>query len=212
MAELTLNAQPRTLTGRKVRQLRVQGLVPVVVYGNVDSPVNLQVVSRDLDRTLHHGGFSQLVEVHVDGGGMHNVLVREVQRHPVTHAYMHADFYAVSMTEKQEVSVQVVSVGKPSALTTGLMVLQTLDSVEISALPADIPAIVEVDISSLDMDNPITIAHLPSIPGVEYLGEPDEHVFVLMATREAEEEEAPVAEVMAEPEVVSRGKPEEEEE
>jgi len=91
MAELKLDAQPRTLTGRKVRQLRTQGLVPVVVYGNNQPAVNLQVSSRNLETTLHHGGFSQLVQVNVQGGGTHNVLVREIQRHPTSHAYLHVD-------------------------------------------------------------------------------------------------------------------------
>jgi large subunit ribosomal protein L25 len=213
MSELTLTAQPRDVTGRKVRQLRRQGLVPVVVYGKTQAAISLQVNARALETTLHHGGFSQLVQLRVDGGGMHNVLIRDIQRHPVTNAFTHVDFYAVNMAEKQEVSVQVVGVGTPAALTTGLMVLQQLDAVEISALPADIPAVIEVDISNLDMEAPVSIADLPSLPGIEYLGEPDESVFVLIATRAAEEEEEEVEEEMlAEPEIVGRGKEEEEEE
>src|SRR5262245_25256312 len=140
MAKLTLDAQPRDLTGRKVRQLRQQGLVPVVVYGKNQEPVALQVSARNLETTLHHGGFSQLVEVNVQGGGKHNVLVREIQHHPVTHAYTHVDLYAVNMTEKQHTSVPLVSTGRPTAMATGLMVLQDRDTVDIEALPADIPA------------------------------------------------------------------------
>ena len=207
MADLKLDAQPRTLTGRKVRQLRVQGLVPMVVYGKTQEPVNLQVSSRALETTLHKGGFSQLVQVNVEGGGSHNVLVREIQRHPVTHAFTHVDLYAVNMREKQHVSVPIVGIGKPDALVTGFMVLQALDAVEISALPSDIPPSIEVDITALDVDNPITIADLPQIPGIEYLGDPHEHVFSLMATRVEEVEEVPV-EGEAEPEVLPRGKEE----
>src|SRR5215207_9230077 len=101
MADLKLDAQPRTLTGRKVGQLRAQGLVPVVVYGNNQAPVNLQVSARNLENILHHGGFSQLVQVKVEGGATHNVLVREIQRHPTKHSYTHVDLYAVNMKEKQ---------------------------------------------------------------------------------------------------------------
>lgn len=213
MSELKMNAQPRQLTGRKVRQLRREGLVPVVVYGKGQAPINLQVNARQLELTMQRGGVSQLVQVVVDGGATHNVLVREVQRHPVSHQYLHADLYAVNMNEKQEVSVPVVSVGKPDALATGLMVLQALDAVHISALPADIPAHIEVDITKLDVETPITIADLPALPGVEYLGDPDEHLFTMIATRvQEEEEEAPVEEEMAEPELVARGRGEEEEE
>lgn len=210
MSELKLDAQPRTLTGRKVRQLRAQGLVPVVVYGKDQVPVQLQVVARQLDTTLHHGGFSQLVTVNVQGGGIHNVLIREVQRHPVTNRFTHADFYAVNMSEKQHVSVPVSGVGKPAALATGLMVLQGMDMVEIRALPADIPASIEVDITALSPDTPITIANLPKLPGVEYVSEADGNIFTMIETRVSQEEEAPIDET-AEPEVVSRGKQEEEE-
>jgi large subunit ribosomal protein L25 len=213
MSELKLNAQPRQVIGRKVRQLRREGLVPVVVYGQNQTPVNLQVNERQLELTMQHGGISQLVQVVVDGGATHNVLVREVQRHPVSHHYLHADFYAVNMNEKQEVSVPVVSNGEPDALATGLMVLQALDAVHISALPADIPASIEVDITKLDPDTPITIADLPAMPGVEYLGDPGEHLFTMIATRvQEEEEEAPTEEEMVEPELVARGREDEEEE
>jgi large subunit ribosomal protein L25 len=211
MSELKLDAQPRSLTGRKVRQLRTQGLVPVVVYGNNQVPVNLQVNARNLETMLHHGGFSQLVQVNVEGGGTHNVLVREIQRHPTNHAFLHVDLYAVNMSEKQYTSVPVVGVGRPTALVTGFTVLQERDMVEVEALPADIPASIEVDITGLDLEHPITVADLPSLPGVEYLDEPTEHIFTLLAPRVEEEEPEP-AEEMEEPEVVARGKQDEEDE
>lgn len=212
MADLKLDAQPRTLTGRKVRQLRTKGLVPVVVYGNNQAPVNLQVNARSLELLLHHGGFSQLVQVNVAGGSKHNVLVREIQRHPVTHHFVHVDLYAVNMREKQHTSVPVVGIGKPEAMTGGLMMLQERDIVNIEALPADIPASIEVDVTALDLERPITVADLPAVPGVEYLDEPHDHIFTLIAPR-VEEIEEPVAEAeMAEPEVIGHGKEEEGEE
>ena len=210
MPELKLDASPRTITGRKVSQLRTQGWVPIVVYGNNIPSTNLQVQARSLDRTLHQGGYSQLMELSVEGGDTHNVLVRDIQRHPVTHAYIHADFYAVNMTEMQEVSVQVVSIGRPNALVAGLMVLQPLDSVEIRALPADIPAVIEVDITDLDLDNPVTISDLPAIEGLEYVSEADESVFNMIAMRLEEEEEEEIEEEITEPEILARGRQEDE--
>jgi large subunit ribosomal protein L25 len=213
MSELKLDAQPRTLTGRKVRQLRTQGLVPVVVYGNQQDPVNLQVNARSLDLVMHHGGFSQLVQVNVKGGSNHNVLVREIQRHPVTHHYLHVDLYAVNMLEKQHSSVPIISTGKPAAMEGGLMVLQSNDTVEIEALPADIPASIEVDITALELERPITVADLPEVAGVTYLNEEHEVLFTLMAPRVAEVEEvAEEVEEGAEPEVVGREGEEEERE
>ena len=209
MSELRLEAEPRTLVGRKVRQLRTQGWVPVVVYGQAQPPTNLQVTSANLERVLHHGGMSQLVQVQVHNGGAQNILVREVQRHPVSHHLMHADFYAVNMSEMQQVHVPIVAVGRPSALSAGLMMLQPMDSVEIEALPADIPAFIEVDVSGLTDEEPLTVAHLPAVNGVTYLAHAEDAVFTLIATRAAEADEEAEAE-MVEPEVISRGREEEE--
>ncbi len=216
MAELKLAAQPRTLMGRKVRQLRTQGLLPVVVYGKKqEEAASLQVETRSFERVLHAAGFSQLVTIDVDGGTTHNVLIRDIQRHPVTHTPIHVDFYAVDMTEKQQVAIPVHSTGKVDAMDVGLMVYQALDQVTVEALPADIPSRVDVDISALTLENSILVSDLPVIEGVSYVHEPDEAIFTLITTRAAveEEEEAELEEEMsAEPELVSRGRDEEEEE
>ncbi len=210
MSDLRLAAEPRTLVGRKVGQIRTQGWVPVVVYGKAQQPANLQVTSADLERVLHHGGMSQLVEVQVQNGGMQNILVREVQRHPITHHLMHADFYAVDMTEKQQVHVPIVAVGRPVAVSAGLMMLQAMDTVEIEALPADIPALIEVDVTGLTDEEPITVAQLPAVNGVVYLTHAEDTVFTLIATRGGEVEEEVEME-MVEPEVITRGREAEEE-
>ena len=70
MSDLNLKAEQRNITGRKVSQLRREGLVPVVVYGAISAPINLQVAARDLERTLHAGGASQVVSVAVAGGSL----------------------------------------------------------------------------------------------------------------------------------------------
>lgn len=212
MSELNIDAYPRTVTRRKTRQLRREGLVPVVVYGVAMQPVNLQVSSRELDRVLHSGGHSQLVTVNVDSGGVHNILVKEIQRDPVSRHFVHADFYAVNMAEEQEVRVPVRSVGRPEALATGLMFYQHVEEVHIRALPSDIPAEIEVDVTQLTLEDAMTVAGLPAVPGVTYLDNPDEVIFSLITTRVEEVEEAVAEGEPAEPEVVGRAKEEEEEE
>jgi large subunit ribosomal protein L25 len=204
MDELKLVADRRELTGRKVGQLRRQGLVPVIVYGNVKQPVNLQVDIKMLERMLHAGGDTRVVEVTVSDGGKHNVLVKNVQREPVGHRLLHADFYAVNMSEKQRVTVPLVAIGKPGGMVTGVMVLKLHEAIHIEALPADIPGEIEVDISAMTMERPITIADLPNVKGVSYVDDPEEVLFNLQLTREEVAEEAAAAE--AEPEVVKKGK------
>ncbi len=207
MADLQLQAQPREIVGRQVRQLRNKGLVPVVVYGQNQEPENIQVEAYAFDRLLHAGGSSQLVEVDIEGTGVRNVLIRAVQRDPVRHHLLHADFYLVNMTEKQQVQVQIVSVGRIGSLGAEAVVVQALDHIEIEALPSDIPAHIEVDVSGLNTLDapPITVADLPSIPGVVYLAPPEETVFSLVLTRVAAEEEEVEEEVVeAEPELIGR--------
>ena len=118
MSTAKLNAEPRNLQAGKPKQLRRTGMVPVIVYGKTQTPVLLQVAERPLDTTLRHSG-SQLIEVSVAGGGKHNILVREVQRDPVTHRVLHADFYAVAMNEKQHVSVSITGAHASSFSPTG---------------------------------------------------------------------------------------------
>lgn len=202
MSDLKLDAQPRTLVGRKVRQLRRQGLVPVTIYGKKQTAENLQVVERSLDRVLRAAGFSQLVQVDVEGGSTHNVLIRDVQRHPVTHSFLHADLYAVDLTEKQQVQVPVHATGKPETLAQGLMVLQSLDHVTVEALPGNIPTHIDVDITNLSLEHPITVAQLPVIEGVEYQNDAEDSLFMMIVTRAAEADAAAEAANSAEPELV----------
>jgi large subunit ribosomal protein L25 len=214
MSSLVLEAQPRDITGETPKSLRRRGLVPVIVYGRGQEPVALIVEERNLEYTLRHGGSSQLIKVQVAGGKDHNVLVREVQREPIHHHPLHADMYAVRMDEKQHVSVPLVGKGKPTALASGLMVLQNHEMIAIEALPADIPAEVVVDLTELSPDHPIRSVDLPKVRGVAYMVEPDEHIFVMVTTQAGLEEEAEATgeEVTAEPEVVRKGKTEEGEE
>ena len=217
MSVLTLNANRRSVTGRKVRRLRPEGIVPVVIYGGDDPPRNAQVEIAEFEKVLRDGGNSQLVKVELEGED-YNVLVKEIQRHPVRHNLLHADFYTVNMAETQQVSVPLVTVGAIT-VSADLVMVQSMDSVEIEALPADIPAQIEVDVSRLETPEnpPITVADLPSIPGVTYISDADEPICSLILSRaaiseEELEEEEELLDTDVEPEVIGRGREEEEEE
>lgn len=212
MSKLVLEAQPRQVEAKKARHLRNEGLIPVSAYGPGKQPLTLVVEEKALENTLRHGGSSRLVEVHVSDGSKLNVLVREVQRQPVNHRPVHADFYLVRMDQKQQVAVPLVMVGKPTALITGMMILQTHETIEIEALPAEIPASIEVDVTNLSEEHPITLKDLPAIKGIAYLGDAEETLITLMAAQAGIEEEAAVeGEAAAEPEVVRKGKEDDDE-
>ena len=211
MSELKIDAQLRNVTRNKVKQLRRDGLIPVVIYGQERTPVNAQVDSTSLDRLIQAGGATQLVEVMMDKGDKLNVLIREVQRHPVRHNPIHADFYSVNMRVMQQVRIPIVSVGSLANSVGEMVLIQSLSDVEIEALPSDIPAHIEVDISVLDgedMDR-ITIADLPAMASVSYLDDAEESVFSLIASHteteaEADEEDEIEYDESAEPEVIGQ--------
>ncbi|MFN8445663.1 MAG: 50S ribosomal protein L25 [Caldilineaceae bacterium] len=210
MTKLKLDAEKREATRARVKPLRATGMVPVVVYGKGIESQNLQIAERNLSHVLTHGGTSQLVELNVAGGPMQNVLVREVQRHPVHHRLLHVDLYAVRMDEKQKVEVPINGVGKPLAMASDVMVLQNRESILIEALPVDLPTVIEVDITGLSLEHAILVSNLPNLPGVTYLADENEHVYSMLPVGAGADEKAGEG-ATAEPEVVKKGKQDEEE-
>lgn len=208
----TLEAQPRTVTGKHVKYLRRQDLVPAVIYGAGSEPVSISCVRRTLEIVLAKAGSTHLIEVSVEGAS-HNTLVREVQRDKIRRDIMHVDFLQVDLTKLLRTEVQILLVHPPK-LGADLMLAQNLLTVEIECLPTNIPEHVELDISGLVAPGArLTVADLPALPNVAILSDPAE-VIVRVETLAAEEvEEVAAAEGgPAEPEVVEKGKKEEEEE
>lgn len=207
MEEIVLNAKPRTVVGKQVKALRREGWLPAVIYGHNIEPVLISLEMRPTSRILPTISSSHLVVVDVDGA-RHNVLVRERQRHPVLGSLLHVDFLEVSMTETLRASVMVVLDGEaPAVKNFNGVVVPSLESLEVEALPRDLPERITVDISGLqEIGSAIYVRDLVLPQAVEVLTSPDEIVVVVTA---------PVAEVeevetgAAEPEVIERGKHEE---
>lgn len=189
----TLNAEERTLTGKKVRSLRREGRLPAVVYGPVvPAPVALTLDSRDLDRTYHAYGSSTLVDVAV-GEQTYTVYIRNVQAEKIGRAPIHAELFAPNLQATLDVTVALMLVGEATNHDGALT--QMRDSIELRGRPAAIPSAVEVDISGLaEVDDAINVGDLPLPEGVELLTDPAEPVVRIIGTRamlaELEEEEA----------------------
>ena len=94
MSDFVIEAEPRTIVGKKVKGLRSQGLVPVVVYGPRIEPISLQMNERVLDSTLRRAGGTNLIDIKINGD-THTVLARDVQRDVLKGNILHADFFAV---------------------------------------------------------------------------------------------------------------------
>lgn len=196
MDEIVIEAQPRTALGKKVRALRRTGSTPIHVYGRDMEPASLQANTHDVVRALNQVGFTTPLTVKVNGDA-HFVIVREVQRHPVSALLLHVDFMAVSRTERREASVPLHFEGEPpAAREEGAMLSEDLHELVLEALPTDMPAALTVDVGVLaDADSVIHASDIALPPGVTLVTEPGALVARIVFRRIAEEE--PEAEVVA---------------
>lgn len=173
----SVKLDPRTVTGKKVRQLRRQGVIPVHLYGADIEPSNLQIDSLTLNRLLPQVGTNIPVSIQVEEQDMENIcFVREVQRHPVTDEVIHVDFLRVDVTRTVSAEVPVTLTGTAPAVTqmAGTL-LQNVQSMSIEALPMDMPAEIVVDISGLiDFDTTLLVGDV-EVPGnVTVLNDPED--------------------------------------
>ena len=170
----TLSLTPRTPEGsRSSRRLRREGLVPGVIYGGGDAPEHFAVDARILRNTLAHAG--QIIEVALEGGSSSNVLIKDVQRHPVRGEAVHVDLLRVRMDEKIHASVPLEFSGaeeSPGVVEGGIF-NQELRELAIEALPGDIPDSITYDVSGLEMNATVTLEVLSAPSGVELLDDPE---------------------------------------
>jgi large subunit ribosomal protein L25 len=213
MAEsYSLEAQARTVIGKQVKALRRSDLIPAVIYGAGGNPINVSVARRPLEIVLQKAGGTHLINVSVDGS-THTALVREVQRNKVTRKILHVDFMRVDLTKKLRTEIPLVLVGTPK-LAADLQLSHNIQTIMVESLPTDIPEHVEVNVADLNAaGQQITVGDLPKLPNVDYITDPHEIIarIDMISAAPAEEEEAAAGATPAEPEVVEKGKKEEEE-
>jgi large subunit ribosomal protein L25 len=218
MAErVTLDAERRTVLGKKASQLRRAGLIPAVVYGQSD-PLHIQVDNIPLRRALRHAGSNELIDINVNGQQL-TVLAREIQQHPTKGDLIHVDFYEVNMQEKIVAEISLVMKGEPaSELRTMGQVTQILHGIEVECLPGDLISQIEFDISHLSTPDDIVYVHEIELPETMTLvTDPEATVTSFDYFREEEEEEEEEEELLFataadEVEVIGHGKGDEEEE
>ncbi|MBX5490338.1 MAG: 50S ribosomal protein L25 [Chloroflexi bacterium] len=195
MATRELRAQRREILGKKVAALRRAGLTPANLYGPGVAPTPLQLPTRELDIVLRRVSPSTFVHLTVDGEPPRRVLVREVQRHPVTDQTLHVDFFAASLSEPMRATVPLHFVGEAPAVTTleGTLV-HSLDAIEVECLPDRLPPRLDVDLSNLtELHAVIHVRDLPVPPDVTVLS-PPEAVVVTVVPPKVEAEEVAAAE------------------
>jgi large subunit ribosomal protein L25 len=221
--QIVLEAQKRTVTGKKVSNLRRQGLLPGIIYGrlkkNQIDPIPIQLDLHEASKKINLLTGSSLVTVDVDGEE-YPVILREVQKDIIYGTLRHVDFMAVSLTEKLQTAVPIELIGQaPAEISMAAVVVTGISELEIECLPQDLPERIEVDATVLeDIDSVIYVRDLEIPENIEVLSDPNELVagvtyVTIEEEEEEEEEEAELAELLeedVEPEVIEKGKKEEE--
>lgn len=188
MPQMTIQAKPRIVSGRKTNQMRAEGTVPAVVYGFEIQPTNVELSRSDFDRLYKNAGESTIIDLSVDGAS-HPVLIQDIQRDPLTGFAIHVDFRRINLSEKVEATIELEFVGAaPAVKELGGTLVHALDEVEVSALPAALVRSIEVDVSSLaTFDDVIRVADIKVPEGIEILNEADETIVLVEAPRSEEE-------------------------
>ena len=183
MKSVALIAFPRTL-GRRAgsKKLRSTGRVPAVIYGGQkDKPQSLELPIKEFKDVMHHSASEiVLLDLTVEGDvkPKRMALVQAIQHHVLSGSILHVDLHEVSDTEKVTIMVPVEPVGIPAGVKTGGGVLEhVLHKLKVRALPKDLPEVISVDVSALEIGKAIHVGEIKTAPGVEILG--DKHVSVL---------------------------------
>jgi len=211
---ISMDVEARDVTGKKVQRLRKAGLLPATVYGKGIDPMSVQVDARTFTTIYSDIGRTTLVRLNVPGKAMQSAFIHDIQRHPVSRDIIHADFLVVDLKVAINTEVPIILTGDSLLVERGdAVVNQVLTTIEVHALPEDVPHHIQVDISDLDsFDKSIYVSDLPAVDTYSFVTPAEEMIVSLTQTRigesvEDEEEEEPDS---AEPALIRKERKEDE--
>jgi large subunit ribosomal protein L25 len=206
---MKLTVQKREITGKKVKNLRALGLVPATIFGPKRPSENIQIVKKDFLKLFKDVGYNKFFDLEIESEKPVKVLVKEIQKHPITDNLLTVGIYHVDENRKLTVDVPVVFVGDSPAVKQNLgFLIQKMNSIAIDCLPKDLPSAFEVDISILDTPGAaISVGDIKLSEDVSLNSNMDPtSAIVYIGTSQKEEavakteEAAPVADAAAAPE------------
>jgi large subunit ribosomal protein L25 len=177
-----LTVTSRETTGKEAaKRLRRAGSVPAVAYGHKEEPVKLAVDAKELRDLLAHGGSHSLLTLKQEGGSDVPVIIKSMQRHPVSHVVTSVDFLRVSLNEKVTMTVPIHLEGEPDAVRVeGGVLVQALHELQVEAFPQDIPDHITVDVTGLVFNGaPIHVREIALPRGVVAVTDGEEAVAVV---------------------------------
>ena len=212
--EITVRAELRAGRGKNdARRLRSRGLVPLTIYGGEGGAVSAAAPLAELAAILRsESGHNTIFTLDVEGAGASEVMFHDRQLDPVRGRLVHADLRRLVLGQKIEVTVHVVLDGEPVGVTEGGGVLeQLLRDVEIRCSPRDIPDAIHADVSGLGVHELLHVSDLQVGEDIEVVTDPETAVATVSVVREEPVEAPAEEEAETEPEVIGKGKKEDEE-
>ena len=218
MAEVTLEVERREATGKEVaKKLRREGRVPAVVYGAHRDPVAITVDRKavsELIQKSEHGIRSVFLLKMAGTDQQRHAMIKDITIDPISRKMMHIDFVRVLMDEKVRVTVPVHLNGTAIGVKEGGLLDWQIREVHVECLPNVIPDSIEVDVSALGVHEYLRVKDLNAVEGVKVLDDPERVVVGVTVARAEVTAEAEVTDITAtpaEPEVIKKGKTDEEE-
>lgn len=220
MAEIVLSAEGRTDRGKNAaRRLRSKGLIPAVIYGGKGDAVSVSVDPKVLLRVLRsETGRNTILKLDLGAEGNTSAILKKWQLDPVKESFLHADFYRIAMDVAIRVKVPIAVKGESRGVKTDGGILELIMRfIEVECLPGDIPERIEIDVTDLGIHDALRISNVLISPKIKIIEDADQVVVHVIAVKE---EAAPAAGAApaaegeatagAEPEVVKKGKKDEE--
>ncbi|PQV63235.1 large subunit ribosomal protein L25 [Abditibacterium utsteinense] len=209
MSQKELSTESRELRGKvAARQMRRAGKLPAVLYGHGQDPISLSVNAKEFSDLIAHSGTHMLLNL--KGASTETAVIKKIERHPVKGIPATIDFLRVAANERITTKVTLLLENEPLDVKSGAgLLVQSLHEIEISALPAEMPEHISVDISHLVLNGPaVHISEIPTIAGIDFLTHGEEAIAAINTPKKVDLD-APMDEADAEIEAEGQHKAEE---
>lgn len=211
MAEVVLNAELRTITGKKSNRIRYGGNVPGVFYAHGEENINITATPLAL-KPLIYSSDARLVNLQLSNGVSKTCILRAVQFDPITDRPIHFDLQGVQENEELTVQVPVILKGTPQGIKDGGTLQFVMHKVKVSCLPRFIPEHIELNVSELKMNDSIHVRDI-TLENARILDNEASTIVAVVPPTVVKEEtpaaaapDAAAAAAPAEPEVIAKGK------
>ena len=177
-------------------ELRKSGMIPAVIYGKNVGSAAIAIELKALRKTLAKWGQNALINMKINENGeikTYKALVKELQYDPVRRDLIHVDFHQISLKDKVHATVPIHLIGISPGVVAGGILTTPMRQIEVECLATEIPELIEIDISELEIGDIMTISELSTTPEVKILAEPDAAVVAVTVADKPEEEEEEAA-------------------